>query len=265
MGRPDYVTDSTLAIRWEGKLIPSQTGKHQFHIKCFGPKRIFLDGKELKPVYRSVEVYTEFVDLVAGKEYNFVMETENVTAGALRVQLFWKTPDIFAKEQAPEINRDKTRKVYLPAGTKWFDFWTGETLNGGNSVIARAPIDIIPIYVKAGSVIPTGPFVQYATEKPSSPVELRVYPGADGSFTLYEDENDNYNYEKGIFSTIDFKWNDPKRQLTIGKRKGSFPGMLNKRVFNIVLVDKTKGTDIGITSKPDRVIQYNGDEQIISF
>ena len=101
-GRPEYVTDSTLSIRWEGKLIPTQTGKHQFHLKCFGPKRIYLDGKELPYIYKSVEVYTDFVELKAGKEYSFAVETENYSSGALRVQLYWKTPDIFAQEQIQE-------------------------------------------------------------------------------------------------------------------------------------------------------------------
>jgi alpha-D-xyloside xylohydrolase len=264
-GRPNYVTDSTLSIHWEGKLIPSQTGKHQFHIKCFGPKRIYLDGKELKPVYTSTEVYTEYVNLIAGKEYSFVLETENGTAGALRVQLFWKTPDIFAKEEAPAVNKEKTRKVYLPEGSRWFDFWTGEVLEGGITLTAQAPIDKIPLYVKAGSIIPLGPFVQYASEKPADPLELRIYPGANGSFTLYEDENDSYNYEKGVSATIDFSWDNSKHILSIGKRKGSFPGMLNKRTFNVTIVDKKKGTDIGINSKPDKKIIYNGEEQTISF
>jgi hypothetical protein len=110
-----------------------------------------------------------------------------------------------------------------------------------------------------------GPFVQYATEKPADPIELRIYGGADGSFTLYEDENDNYNYEKGIFSTINFSWNDAKRQLTIGKHQGSFPGMLDKRTFHIVLVRKDIGCGIDVTEKPDKDIQYQGEEQIVQF
>jgi len=263
-GRPDYVTDSTLSISWEGKLIPSQTGKHQFHIKCFGPKRIYLNGKELNPVYKSTEIYTEMVDLVAGKEYNIRLETENAAAGALRVQLFWKTPDMFAKEQAPAIDKEKTRKVYLPAGTAWIDFWTGEILQGGNSIVAPAPIDRIPIYVRAGSIIPMGPFVQYATEKPADPIELRVYPGADGIFSLYEDENDNYNYEKGLHSAIPFKWDDKKHQLIIDQRVGTFPGMLAQHSFTIVLVNKRNGTGIEIL-KPTKIITYNGEKQVIQL
>ena len=263
-GRPDYVTDSTLSIRWEGKLIPTETGKHQFHIKCFGPKRIFLDGKELPFIYKSVEVYTDFIELTAGKEYNFSLETENYTSGALRVLLNWKPPSVFANEKVIE-HKEQTRKVYLPSNNQWYDFWTGDTLSGGQTVISAAPIDKIPLFVKTGSIIPMGPFVQYAIEKPANPIELRIYPGANGSFTLYEDENDNYNYERGVFSTISFSWNDTKRQLIIDKRQGSFPGMLKKRNFHIVIVKNNQGNGIEISDKPDKIIFYNGSKQIIKF
>lgn len=263
-GRPDYVTDSTLSISWEGKLIPSQTGKHQFHIKCFGPKRIYLDGKELNYIYKSTEVYTEYVNLVAGKEYALRLETENATPGALRVQLFWKTPDMFAKEAAPAINKEKTRKVYLPAGTQWVDFWTGESKNGGSAMVSDAPIEKMPLFVRAGSIVTMGPFVQYATEKIADPLEIRIYPGADGSFTLYEDENDNYNYEKGAYANIPFKWNDKTRELTIDQRTGSFPGMLAKRTFNIVMVGKSTGTGIEV-SKPAKTVSYNGEKQVFKL
>jgi alpha-D-xyloside xylohydrolase len=262
-GRPGYVTDSTLAIRWEGKLIPSETGKHQFHIKCFGPSKIFLDGKELPFVYSSVEAYTDFVDLKAGKEYDFAVEKTNSSSGAFRVLLYWKTPEIFAKEKVIE-KREQIRKVYLPANNKWFDFWTGNVLNGGQSITSDAPIEKIPLFVKAGSIIPMGPFIQYATEK-TDPFEIRIYPGADGTFTIYEDENDNYNYEKGAYSNITLNWNDEKRQLTIGKRSGTFPGMSKGHVFNLVLVDKNKGTGIDVTTAPDKTVQYFGEEQVIQF
>ena len=111
------------------------------------------------------------------------------------------------------------------------DFWTGETLAGGKTVTANAPVNILPLYVRAGSIVPLGPVVQYATEKPADPIELRVYRGADGKFTLYEDEGDNYDYEKGKYATIPFDWNEAKQTLTIGKRSGNFPGMLKERAF----------------------------------
>jgi alpha-D-xyloside xylohydrolase len=157
----------------------------------------------------------------------------------------------------------KSRGVYLPGSTSWFDFWTGQKLAGGQTIDASAPVETIPLYIKAGSIIPMGPFLQYATEKPADPVEIRIYPGADGTFVLYEDENNNYNYEKGIFSTIAFKWNDTKHQLTIDRRKGTFPGMSEKRTFQIVIVDNNRGTGTGITMKPDKTVQYSGAEQTI--
>ncbi len=133
------------------------------------------------------------------------------------------------------------RRLYLPKA-KWFDFWTGAATNvaadSGKFVDAPAPIDRMPLYVRAGSIIPLGPEEEYSNQKAADPVELRVYPGADGSFTLYEDENDTYHYEKGAFATIPLHWNDSTRTLTIGARTGSFPGMLDGRTFRVVFVSE---------------------------
>jgi alpha-D-xyloside xylohydrolase len=211
-----------------------------------------------------MESWTVPVELVAGKEYDFKFETDNVTLGAFRAQLYWKTPAIHARETVVEP-REKTRSVYLPAGTSWIDFWTGETLEGGRSIVADAPIQKMPLLVRAGSIVPMGPFVQYAAEKPADPIELRIYPGADGSFTLYEDENDTYNYEKGVYATIVFHWNDRKRQLMIDARNGEFPGMLKTRAFQLVLVAKNHGTGVEVTANPDRVVQYNGEPQTVQL
>jgi alpha-D-xyloside xylohydrolase len=152
----------------------------------------------------------------------------------------------------------KTRKVYLPTGTKWYDFWTGETLNGGQSINAAAPIDVMPLYVKAGSIVPMGPNVEYATQATSAPIELRIYPGANGEFKFYEDENDSYNYEKGASSTFDLKWNDQSRQLTITARKGTFPGMAKHHTFNVVLVKEGRGVNTAISAKADKTVNYDG-------
>ena len=199
------------------------------------------------------------MDLKAGKEYTFVLETQNYSAGALRVLLYWKTPEIFAKEKITE-QREQARKVYLPAQLPWYDFWTGEKIKGGQIITAAAPIDKIPLFVKAGSIIPMGPFVEYASEKPADPIELRIYTGADGNFTLYEDETDNYNYEQGAFSTITFRWDDTARKLEIGKHRGSFPGMILERDFKVVIVQVGKGCGIDSPIYPDKVIHYRGEE-----
>jgi alpha-D-xyloside xylohydrolase len=177
--------------------------------------------------------------------------------GAFRSKLYWKTPAIHAREVIVEP-RPKTRSVYLPAGGSWIDFWTGEKLAGGSSISTDAPIDKMPLTVRAGSILPMGPFIQYSTEKPADPIELRIYPGASGNFTLYEDENDNYDYEKGVYSTIAFHWNDAMRQLTIDARAGEFPGMLKTRSFQVVVVSKSHGTGVEVTANPDKVVSYDG-------
>ena len=151
-----------------------------------------------------------------------------------------------------------SRTVYLPAGTKWVDFWTGETVAGGSTVTANAPVNILPLYVRAGSIVPLGPVVQYAMEKPADPIELRVYRGADGRFTLYEDEGDNYNYEKGKYATIPFEWNEARQTLAIGKRSGNFAGMLKERTFRVVFVSPGHGTGMAAESQADAVIRYTG-------
>ena len=149
------------------------------------------------------------------------------------------------------------RNVYLPGGTTWYDFWTGLTYSGGQSNAAAAPITEMPLYVPAGSIIPYGPAIQYAAQS-VDPTELRVYRGANGAFTLYEDEDDNYDYESGAYATIPFTWNDSTQTLTIGQRQGSFPGMLQSRTFNIVWVSSGHGVGVPSTAIPDVTVQYSG-------
>jgi alpha-D-xyloside xylohydrolase len=167
--------------------------------------------------------------------------------------------------QIEDFSAPKSKETYLPASTDWFDFWTGEKLSGGNKVTKQVPLDIIPLYVKAGAIIPLGPNVQYADEKKWDNLEVRIYPGADGKFLLYEDENDNYNYEKGIYSTISFNWNDKKKTLTIGDRKGSFPGILTDRSFNIVIVDVNKGSGENLFGQAGKEIKYSGKKLVLKF
>ncbi len=159
------------------------------------------------------------------------------------------------------------RRVYLPRLTykdparslaTWYNFWTGAREDGGLVIDAPAPIDRIPLYVKSGSIIPIGPEVEYSTQKAADPIELGVYRGADGDFTLYEDENDNYDYEKGVYATIPFHWDDARQVLTIGERKGSFPGMLTSRTFRIVFIKEGHGVGGDTTQQPDKVVQYSG-------
>jgi len=155
-----------------------------------------------------------------------------------------------------------SRSVYLPAGT-WYDFWTGATSTGGGNSTASAPLSQIPIYVRAGSIVPMGPNIQYATQS-ADPLEIRVYKGASGSFTLYEDEGDTYDYETGQYAQIPFTWDDTAQQLTIGARTGSFTGMLGSRTFNVVWVGSGHGAGEGVTSSPDQAVKYTCSQVVVS-
>ena len=150
-----------------------------------------------------------------------------------------------------------SRTVYLPAGAEWYDFWTGERTSGGSSIAAPAPPDRIPLAVRAGSILPLGPVIEYAGQA-TDPIELRIYPGADGDFTLYEDEGDSYRYEKGAHATIRIRWDDAARTLTIGDRDGSFPGMPQNHTFDVVVVTAGHGVGPDVTATPDKAIQYAG-------
>lgn len=148
-------------------------------------------------------------------------------------------------------------QVYLPEGTAWWDFWTNEKQQGGRTVNRAVTKDILPLYIKAGSILPFGPKVQYSTEKNWDNLEIRVYPGADGTFTLYEDENDNYNYENGAYATITFRWDDAARRLTIEDREGNFPGMLQNRKFKVILADPKSGAG-DQPMKGGKTVNYTG-------
>lgn len=153
---------------------------------------------------------------------------------------------------------DFHRRVYLPeTSAPWYDFWTGNSVAGGQFMAADSPIETMPLYVRAGSIIPLGPKIEY-TAQATDPIELRVYRGANASFTLYEDEGDNYNYEEGVYSLIPISWNENAQTLTIGERQGRFRGMTRQHIFQIVWVSPGHGAGIPVEDKPDATIQYNG-------
>jgi alpha-D-xyloside xylohydrolase len=155
------------------------------------------------------------------------------------------------------------QKVYLPKSADWFDFWTGEKFAGGQQVIKETPMDILPLFVKAGTILPFGPKVQFTGEKKWDELEIRIYTGANAEFILYEDENDNYNYEKGSYSTIKFNWNEQEKSLTISNRERKFAGMLTGRKFNLVFVKKNSGVGIENAGTYDKTVVYNGQKVIV--
>jgi len=159
----------------------------------------------------------------------------------------------------------RSRNVYLPATTGWYDLFSGKYYPGGQPITAAAPYHNIPVYVNKVTILPVRPEIQYTTQKPADPVTLYVFAGKDGKFTLYEDENTNYNYEKGAYALIPFTYNDASKLLVIAARKGQFEGMMTKRTFNIVLVTSTKPGKLKFDATPDKVITYDGSEQKIDL
>ncbi|MCX7798303.1 MAG: DUF4968 domain-containing protein [Melioribacter sp.] len=159
----------------------------------------------------------------------------------------------------------RKREVYLPQGYGWYDFHTGKFYEGGQTITANAPYEDIPIFVREGSIIPFGPEIQYSDEKPADPIRLYVYTGKDASFTLYEDENINYNYEKGYYSIIEIKYEEKSKSLMIEKRKGKFPGMLKERIFEIVSINRHKPEVLNFDKQADFKVKYNGEKVTIKL
>ena len=191
----------------------------------------FMFGRSIlaAPILKAQYTEEKIIRTDAMTGWNSKTATDGTSAGAI------------------DFTANKTAVKYLPKGAQWYDFWTGKQYKGGQNVTLETSIDRVPMFVRAGSILPLGPEMQYVGEKSWDNLELRIYPGANGEFVLYEDEGDNYNYEKGIFSTITFQWNDRSHTLTIGDRKGEYPGMLTSRNFTVVLPNGTKQT-----------VSYNG-------
>jgi alpha-D-xyloside xylohydrolase len=160
------------------------------------------------------------------------------------------------------VYQARNREVYFPAGAGWYDFYSGRYTEGGQKLTVSAPYERMPLFVKAGSILTVGPEIEYTSQKPADPVVLYIYTGADASFTLYEDEGVNYNYEKGKYCTIPLSYNDSTGELTIGERQGEFPGMLKSRTFQVVWVSKDHPVGYPAVIKPATTIQYTGQRTV---
>jgi alpha-D-xyloside xylohydrolase len=171
-------------------------------------------------------------------------------------------PMYYAAESTQLNGTSKSRSVYLPQGANWYDFWTGKCFTGGQTIVADAPLDVIPLYVRAGSILPIGADIQHTGEGTGTPINLHIYPGQDGHFALYEDEDDNYNYEQGSFARIPIDWDDKSQRLTIGSREGSYAGMLMSREFRLILVSEDI-TQAGHTKTPSLI--YSGQKIVVDL
>ena len=157
------------------------------------------------------------------------------------------------------------RELYLPACAGWYDLYSGKWYAGKQKIMAEAPYERMPVFVKAGSIIPFGPALQYTAEKPADTITLNIYTGANASFNLYEDEGTNYNYEKGAFAIIPIQYNEATKTITIGDRKGSFNGMLPKRAFCINMIIPDKNRPLDFNAECDKEVLYEGKKLMIKI
>jgi alpha-D-xyloside xylohydrolase len=161
-------------------------------------------------------------------------------------------PMYYERNSVPIAGAAKSRPVYLPSGTGWYDFWAETWFSGGATVEAPAPLEVMPVFARSGAIVPMSPVMQYADEVHDAPYEIRVYRGADGVFPLYEDEGDNYNYESGRFSIVMLRWSEIDGELIIAARVGDFDGMVTSRQLHIVFISES--------GRKSRSVVYDGEE-----
>lgn len=253
------------SARWTGTLEAPEDGEYEIGVEGDDGYRLFLDGAVALQRWENGGKRLASTRQVLRKGQRIKLTLEYYQATSERsLRLAWRTPSAIRALAETRPATDASVRTYLPKGAAWYDFWTNQRHDGGLTVERDAPLDIVPLYVRAGAILPLGPVVQYATEQADTPYEIRIYPGADGSFTLYEDDNETYAYEKGQSARVQLGWNDKAKVLTIGARKGSFPGMVKGRTLNLVLVDQANGKGAGM-ARASRTVRYDGRSMIVQF
>ncbi len=263
---PGLTSLSHFSARWEGDLIAPEDGEYEIGLTGNDGMRMALGGETVIDEWNRAATRTRVVrrTLKKGDQLPVRLEFSHPEGGRV-FRFIWRTPSELKRDAAAlSAPRDLTMRTYLPAGADWYDFWSNQRHAGGQSVTRQAPLDIVPLYVRAGAIIPLGPVMQYATERPDAPYEIRVYPGADDRFTLYEDDNETYAYEKGQSARYDLVWNDARRTLTIGARRGAFPGMVKKRTLKIVVIAATKAS-APMPPPSVRTVSYDGKAMTLRF
>ena len=253
------------SARWEGELVAPEDGEYEIGLSGDDGYRLYLDGEKVLEDWKDGGNRYAGVKRTLRKGQRVPVRIDYYQSGGGRsLRLAWRTPSELRAMAAAKPSHDLSMTTYLPKGGDWYDFWTHQRHAGGQTVTREAPLDVIPLYVRAGAIIPMGPVVQYATEKPDAPLEIRVYPGADGSFTIYEDDNETYAYERGQSARYELRWNDAKRTLSIGARQGSFPGMIRQRQLNIVIIDPANASAVA-PAPALRSVTYEGRAMTLRF
>jgi alpha-D-xyloside xylohydrolase len=260
---PGLTGFNNFSARWEGTITAPEDGEYEIGIEYDDGGRLYLDGKLVVDDWAIGPKRYKGTKISLKKEQKLSVKAEYQQGGRDRFfRLGWRTP---TDTRAMENKKNHTMETYLPQGTDWYDFWTNDRLSGGETVKKDCPLDVLPIYVRAGSIVPMGPTVQYATEKPEAPFQIRVYPGADAKFTIYEDDNETYAYEKGERATYELVWNDQAKTLSVGARQGTFPGMIARRQLNVVLAAPGKNAGHTADAVEAKTVIYDGTPTAVKF
>jgi alpha-D-xyloside xylohydrolase len=256
---------SHFSARWQGTLLAPEDGDYEIGIEGNDGFRLILDGETVVADWNAGAARYKGTTQTFRKGQVIKVAIEYYQVDGNRVLRFaWRRPSERQALSAPAPALDLAVETYLPKGADWYDFWTNQRFAGGAWVVRQAPLGILPLYVRAGSIVPLGPEVQYATQSPEAPYEVRVYPGADARFTVYEDDNETYAYEKGERAIYDLVWNDRARTLTVGPRQGSFPGMVQRRKLNVALM--TGASQGGFEpAQATREVTYAGKRVVVRF
>jgi len=254
------------SARWEGTVTAPEAGEYEFGVEYDDGARLYLDGKLATEDWSFGPKRYRAAKITLAKGQKLPVKAEFHQGGQDRFfRLGWRTPS--ERRASANIAKalDNTMTSYLPSGADWFDFWTNEPFSGGQTVTKNCPLDTFPVYVRAGSIVPMGPALHYATEQPDAPYEIRVYPGADAKFTVYEDDNETYAYEKGQRATYDLVWNEAAKTLTIGARQGSFPGMVAQRKITVSVVPVNGKTVSSNAPQKAETLVYTGQPVVLKF
>jgi len=225
------------SARWTGELVADESGEHEIGLEGDDGFRLWLDDQLVVDDWAigGARFKGHRMTLQAGQVLK--LRIDYFQAGGNRVlRLAWRTPSQQRELAQAQPHMDQRQAVLLPAGCDWFDFWTGQRHEGGRRVERDFALDEFPLFVRAGSIVPMGPVVEYTGERPDAPWEIRVYPGADAAFTLYDDDGETYAYERGERATIALRWDDARHLLHVGTRQGSFPGMVPRRELRVRVV-----------------------------
>lgn len=256
---------SHFSARWQGTLTAPEDGEYEIGIEGNDGYRLILDGTAVVEDWNAGAARYKGTTQTFRKGQSIKVTIEYYQIDGNRVlRSAWRRPSERQALSAPAPALNLSVQTYLPKGADWYDFWTNQRFAGGEWVTRQAPLDILPLYVRAGSIVPMGPEVQYATQALEAPYEVRIYPGADATFTLYEDDNETYAYEKGERATYNLVWNDRARTLTIGQRQGNFPAMVQQRKLNVALMT-AKGPGGLEAVRTSKEVSYAGKRIVVRF